>query len=127
MKPIMIALFLCAGGAWAADEVADRAAIEKAVATLGAFTADFDGRAELARMAQSDPNPSVVISKEPWGEATVSIPGVQIMAAIATKKIRFLTAEWAMVDAQGKAPLLFILKKEGTDWKIASLRILAEK
>ena len=32
----------------------------------------------------------------------------------------------AIVDASStKAPLLMVLKKEGTDWKIASLRMLA--
>jgi hypothetical protein len=30
------------------------------------------------------------------------------------------------VDVTGKAPALIVLKKVGTDWKIASLRRLAE-
>ncbi len=40
------------------------------------------------------------------------------------KKIRLLSADVAMVDGLCRGPLLLVLKKEGTDWKIASLRIL---
>ncbi len=80
MKPIMIAMVLFAGGIWAADAVADRAAIEKTVAALNTwpapanlFTADFDGRAELFRLSQNpqvvagEGKPTIEISKEPWG------------------------------------------------------------
>ncbi|MGA3189576.1 MAG: hypothetical protein ABSF22_20920 [Bryobacteraceae bacterium] len=141
MRSIIFAVVLFAGAA-GAEEFADRAAIEKTISALNVwpvradiFTADFDGRQELARLAQNpqvvaaDAKPSVEISKEPWGEATISLPGMilRISPAIVTKKIRFLSADVAMVDAVGKGPLLFVLKREGTDWKIASLRILAEK
>ena len=142
MKAIILAMFLCGGGAWAADEVAERAAIEKTIAALSVwpvranlFTADFDGRAELARLTQSsqivpgDAKPSVEISKEPWGEATISLPGTIVgrSPAIVTRKVRLLSADVAMVDAVAKGPVLIVLKREGTEWKIASLRILAEK
>jgi hypothetical protein len=151
MKSIVLAFVFCAGGVWGADEVADREAIQKTVAQLGVlpqradlFTADFDGRAELAGLrgvtcppevkgplcsAMGLPMPAgdtayeVVISKEPWGEATIS----RSRTVMVVKNIRFLTPEVAMVDAVGKTPLLILLKKEGTDWKIASLRMLAEK
>ena len=49
------------------------------------------------------------------------------VARIRITRIRFLTPEVAMVDAVAKDPLLIVMKKVGTDWKIASLRILAEK
>ncbi len=141
MKSILLAV-LFAGGVWAADEVADRAAIEKTIGALSVapiredlFTADFDGRAEMARltetprMVETDAKPTVVISKEPWGEATIVMQGmtVRAMPVIVVKKIRFLAAEVAMVDGMGRAPVLLVLKKYGTDWKVASLRILAEK
>ena len=141
MKSILLAV-LDAGGVWAAEEAADRAAIEKTIAALSVapvradlFTADFDGRAEMARltetprMVESDEKPTVVISKEPWGEATIVMQGmtVRAMPVIVVKKIRFLTPEVVMVDGVGRVPLLLVLKKVGTDWKIASLRILAEK
>jgi len=147
MKSIVLACVLCAGGIWGADEVAEREAIQKTVAQLGVFparadlfTADFDGRAELASlrgvtcppevtgplclaMVLPDTTYQVVISTKPWGEAEI----VRTRNVIVAKNIRFLAPEIAMVDAVGKNPLLIVLKKEGTDWKIASLRILAEK
>lgn len=161
MRRIVISLALFAGFAWA-DEVADRAAIEKTVAGLNVFppradlfTADFDGREELLRLRRTsilivcpevwgelcspagvtmettiDDRPGeVIISKEPWGEATISMPGsvVGMRVLILAKKIRFLTPEAAIVDAMGRRPVLIVLRKEGTDWKIASLRILAEE
>jgi hypothetical protein len=162
MKSILLAV-LFSSGVWAADEVADRAAIEKTIAALSVapvredlFTADFDGRAEMARLvtirfpvvcpevwgelcgAQTIPitvggQPGeLVISKAPWGEAILIPPGMSLPVdagapVIVVKKIRFLTPEVAMVDAVGRSSLLIVLKKYGTDWKIASLRILAEK
>lgn len=143
MKPIMIAAILLAGHVWAADEVADRTAIENTIRGLsmtpmrsGLFTSDFDDD-ELARYGKAPASESgsipitvqgvpgeVVISKEPMGEATWLPAGMH--ASMTIKKIRFLTPEIAMVDAIGKSPVLIVLKKIGPDWKIASLRRLAE-
>lgn len=141
MKSI-IALVLFAAGVWAADEVADRTAIENTIrvfsivplrATL--YTSDFD-QEELARFGKSPAPPNggipvaiegvpgtVVISKEPMGEAVWLPEGMH--GAVAVKKIRFVTPEVAMVDAEEKGPVLIVMKKVGTDWKIASLRRLA--
>jgi hypothetical protein len=147
MKFVMIAAVLLAGVV-RADEAADRASIEKTVSQMsaspapaGLFTEDFDGRTELARFGiptstgQCPENcPAgipivvanqpgvVVISKEPMGEA-VWLPKKPIVIS----KIRILTADVAMVDAVWTGPVLILLKKTGTDWKIASLRILAQK
>jgi hypothetical protein len=144
MKSIIIASVLFAGGVWAADEVADRAAIESTIRAFslmpgraGLLTSDFD-QEELARYGKTpaaeggaipiviDGVPgTVVISKEPMGEADWFPAGVS--ASIFTiRRIRFLTPEVAMVDAVGKGPMLIVMKKVGTDWKIASLRRLAE-
>jgi hypothetical protein len=143
MKSIIIVSIVFAGSIWAADEVADRAAIENTIRVLsvspthaGLFTSDFDDE-ELARFGKA---PAVdgaiqikvegapgtlVISKEPMGEADWFPAGMH--GSIAIKKIRFLTPDVAMVDAVGRTSVLIVLKKIGTDWKIASLRILAEK
>lgn len=158
MKGIVLAFVLCAGGVWAADEAADRADIEKTIRALSVwpthvqlFTADFEDQAVLSRvvrtgfpvvcpevwwetcgvsvrMPNTDQPGEIVISKEPWGEATWVPAGMNMnVARIRITRIRFLTPEVAMVDAVARDPLLIVLRKVGTNWKIASLRILAEK
>jgi len=144
MKSIVLALIFCACAAWASD----REEIEKTVSQLGVypppadlFTVDFDSREELSRLRSAivptiaiNPVPlqdrpgEVIISTEPWGEATILIPGspLSLRVVFLVKNIRFLTPEVALVDAQAKTPLLIVLRKEGPAWKIASLRILAE-
>jgi hypothetical protein len=152
MKSIVLAFVFCAGGVWAADEAADRAGVEQTIRALSIwptrvtlFTADFDNQRELLRVVRigfaavcpevwwetcvkRDEPGEVVISKEPWGEATWIPAGMNMnVARIRITRIRFLTPEVAMVDAESRDPLLIVMKKVGTDWKIASLRILAEK
>ena len=138
MKSIMIALVLFAGGIFAADEVADRAAIENTIRGLsvtpvraGLFTSDFDDRqpdppagAGAIPVVIDGASGTVVISKEPMGEAQWFPAGTH--GVIIVRKIRFITPEVAIVDAMGRGPMLIVLKKVGTDWKIASLRRLAE-
>lgn len=154
MKSIALALVLFTGLA-RADEVTDRVAIVKTINGLNVFpmpaalfTADFDGMAEIVRLRTAyfpvvcpevwgelcsaksipikvDEKPGeLIISKEPWGEA-IWVPATSM--PITPKKIRFLTSDVAMVDAVGNAPLFIVLRRQGADWKIASLRILAEK
>jgi hypothetical protein len=133
MKTIMLALVL-AGGIWAADEISDRAAIGKTIAELsfwpaptGLFTTGFEDRAELARFRGHAAVGELVISKEPWGEATWVPAGTSIpFTRIKTTKIRFLTPEVAMADVVGNGRAVLVLRKEGAVWKIASLRMLAE-
>ena len=143
MKSI-IALVLFTGAVWAADEAADRAAIENTIRVFsiapsraGLYTSDFD-HDELVRFGKS-PAPAdgsipiaidgvpgtLTISKEPMGEADWFPEGMHGM--IAVKRIRFITPEVAIVDAVEKGPVLIVMKKVGADWKIASLRRLAEK
>ena len=143
MKSIMVAAVLLAGSAWAADEVADRAAIQNTIRVLsttperaGLFTPDFDN-AELVRFQKAYPTVSgaipvklgdvpgeVVISKEPMGEADWFPAGMP--RSVTVKKIRFLTADVALVEAGVHTPVLIVMRKVGTDWKIASLRMLSE-
>jgi hypothetical protein len=123
---ILTAGILLASFAWAADEVGDRAAIEKAVRAMAPLASDFDGYAELAQLSVVADKPRVVISKEPWGEAQVVMPGTPTAASAVVTKIRFMTPTVAVVDAASvKASLFIVLRKEETGWKIASLRILA--
>jgi hypothetical protein len=128
MKSMFLAAVLLAPGIWAADEVADRAGIELTIRALnlnptrpGLFTSDFDS-AELERFRKGAPG-EIIISKEPMGEAIWLPAGMHLPLTI--RKIRFVTDDVAVVDAAGKAPVLIVMRKVGTDWKIASLRILA--
>ena len=73
---------------------------------------------------------TVTISHEPWGEATINLPGRESRTSIA-----FITADVALAegactyedDHSGSqtTPLLFVMKKEGDGWKIAFIRVLA--
>lgn len=132
----MLAAVLLSGSIWA-DDTADRAAIEKTVAAFNEspirtaiFAADFDGKAELQRLwetpkdAAGEAKPAVIVSKQPWGEATVVLPGMAAHAPVVVKKIRLISQDVGMADVAGNVPALIVLRKEGADWKIASLRIL---
>jgi len=164
----------------AADEAADRVAIDRTITALkevsqrgSLFTRDADASAELGRLpsvkllsfpilapvgdAASLPRtgtPTVTISKEPWGEVTINFPWMVALppgmrdlpsmasvplaeipdSKIATGAIRFITPDVALADAEWtykdgvtteSVPLLFVMKREDGDWKIASLRVPA--
>jgi hypothetical protein len=141
MKPVIFAMVF-AGAVWAADEAADRTAIENTVRFAcasptrpGLFTSDFDD-AELVRFKKVctpesgaipitvDGKPgTLVISKEPMGEATW-FPATA-NGSVGVKKIRFVTPDVAIVDVAAKSPVFMVLRRVGTDWKIASIRMLA--
>jgi hypothetical protein len=165
--------FLCLpllfGAAWA-DEAADRTAIARTVAALNEFpqrielfTPDADARPVLNqlwkgkrlvyRMQSRATNtaspslsghPTVTISHEPWGEATINFAGMAGMQRvelsnprIVGSNIRFITLDVALADGAltyddgnttaQTTPLLFVMKKQGADWKIASIRILTPR
>ncbi|MGD0497605.1 MAG: hypothetical protein ABSC23_04120 [Bryobacteraceae bacterium] len=156
MKALFLPLLLfsvCGG----ADEAADHTAITRAIAALnefpqpaGLFTADADGPAVIdqlwkgrrlayrMRPASSSDQPTVIISHEPWGEATINFPTVPVEIVnppVVGRTIRFVTPNVALVDGAftvdadsvnpQTTPLLFVMKKERQDWKIASIRVLA--
>ena len=160
MKAVFCLPLLLAAGAWA-DENADRAAIERVIAAVNSvpapdalFTADTDAADALKRIWRDNPpvyrfpsrngeraplgTPTVTISHEPWGEATIGVtmpPGEIVNPRIEVRSIRFLTADVALADAAcvyrtasgtRARPLLFVMRKEGDAWKIASLRLLAQ-
>ena len=143
-----------AGADEASDRVAIGraiAAVNNVPAPDALFTADSDAADALQRICRDNPPvyrfPSwerghaapgtVSISQEPWGEATIGLPlppGEITNPRIEGRSIRFLTQDVALVDgacvyrtAAGTriTPLLFVMKKDADDWKIASLRVLA--
>jgi hypothetical protein len=144
--------------ALAADEAADRAAIGQTIATLNQFPQPAglfmdDAVSELGRLpgvntVQFQPNAkvvtagglTVVISREPWGEAQICPPCVFpqplviVNPQFASGAIRFITPDVAMVegsytrrngDLVQTTPLLFLMRRDGDVWKIASVRLLA--
>jgi hypothetical protein len=157
-----------------ADEAVGRAAIHRTIAALNRpsqrerlFTEDADAASELARLPKARPvalpgspdnaprspgpdHPSVTISHDPWGEASINFPGMPplppadfypwinllINPRIVGGAIRFITPDvalveggWIQQDSAGTQtiPLFFVMKKEGDNWKIASLRVLASR
>jgi hypothetical protein len=130
MKSAICFGLLLASGLWA-DDATDRIAITQTISSLDGnhpalFTADFSDGAEFRRMSNVG---TVVISKEPWGEANVILPPSGVRR-FAVQSIRFLTGEVALVDAldrnNGNATVLLVMKKEGADWKLASYKRIAE-
>jgi hypothetical protein len=84
--------------------------------------------------------PTITISHEPWGEAMINFPEmtafpVEILnPRIVRRTIRFITPDVALAEGtwtyEGsgstlRKPLLFVMKKEGATWRIASLHLLA--
>lgn len=132
---LCVPLFLLDNTAWA-DSAADHAAIERIVKAVFAgastgrpvstlFAADADS--EYERLKQLDEQ-LVAQAKEPLSEVTV--PHVVI------RSIRFVTPDVALVDAantqygsmilQTRIPVLLVLRREGIDWRIVSLRVLVD-
>ena len=144
-----------------ADEVTDRDAIRGVIATLNdatlndspsaAFAANSDAASELARLRQLHPadfrliappedssvqtsNPTVVISKDPWGEARIDFSTV---SARVNRSITFVEPDVALAEGAyayrdtsamlQTTPLLFVMRREGDGWKIAALRALAAR
>src|SRR5216684_2473608 len=148
MRPILCLSVLLASSGWA-DELDDRASIAKTISTLNtsaigatSFTADFNF-AELERVW---PTVSlwgigpwkVVISDEPWVEAQVApvmtVP-LQAPPRLVIRSVRFITTDVALVDAVSESrdgtpprrvPVLLVMRREGTDWRIASVRKVAQ-
>ena len=128
MKWTLCVSLLLGSCIWA-DESADRAGVAATMARLSAsdpqpllFTADFADAAEYGRAATVG---SVVISKEPWGEATIVLPGAT-MPRFVVRSVRFVTGDVALVDALDRkndnGTVLLVMRKEGVDWRVAAFR-----
>lgn len=120
MRAIACIPFLFATLAWA-DQSADRAAIERVIDAWndGRRSADLftaDARKELDGQS--------IWERRPWSEET---PPRLVM-----QSLRFVTPDVALVDASNtqfgsmilvrKAPVLLVMKKEGSAWRIAAIR-----
>jgi hypothetical protein len=115
-----------------ADSDADRTAIQSVIATLNDHTAptstlfatDGADSAELGRLADLDRMLSR--SAEPLSEVTAP--------KITVRSIRFITPDVALVDGINaqygsvivtkSVPVLLVMKKEGSNWRIASFRTI---
>ena len=153
MKTVVCLAVLLTSAGWA-DEATDRVAIEATVARLNTspslpslFTKDFANANELRSFLTGSsvgPFPAegvtirtegatVVISKEPMGEAalyttpTLTAP----VAHFVPRSITFISANSYVVVAvheRGlqRVPVLFVVRQEESSWRIASFRVLAE-
>jgi hypothetical protein len=129
---VSVAMLLFASLALA-DSDADRTAIESIITTLNdhaapastLFTTDGADSAELGRLADLDRMLSH--SEEPLSEVTA--PRIMV------RSIRFITPDVALVDGinaqygsvilRKSVPVLLVMKKEGSNWRIASFRTIA--
>jgi hypothetical protein len=81
---------------------------------------------------------TLVISREPMGEATLfTVPPMAVpLASFVIRSVTFISSDTAVVVAVHQrqfgpiasrlVPVLFVLRHEGSDWRIASFRVLAE-
>jgi hypothetical protein len=129
VKIVLCLAILITPALWA-DEAADRTAIKATIAALNSsltpasiFTADFPYAAELQHLRETPPTFTVVISREPWGEATwYSTP-----PRFLTRSVTFVAPDTAVVVATyERQPVLFVVKLESSSWRIASFRTLPE-
>jgi hypothetical protein len=132
VKVALSLAILAASAVWA-DEAADRAAVEATVAALNTppvsnvFTADFPNTAELQRFRdEAVPGVAVVVSKEPMGEATWH-PAPASARRFVTRSVTFVAPDTAVVVATyGRQSVLFVVRIENSNWRIASFHALPE-
>jgi len=87
---------------------------------------DFDRLIDLHRRA-SLPGGVIIGTDEPWTALT--------LPRVVSGAIRFITPAVAIVDGASiirgavmlapRVPLLFVMKKEDTEWRISAIRVLA--
>ncbi len=126
----------------------DRVSIDRAITSLNdparrtsAFAQEGDARARYAELRASTPTtgfrilgpvesarPVVRISHEPWGEAEISLPNTRSGIVFIGSDVALSEGACVYEVAEGitrTKPLLFVLRREMGEWKIASLRVLA--
>jgi hypothetical protein len=130
------------------------AALNASPSQTNLFTGDFTNADELHRFLGevgpiTMPFPAegvtvqteagtLVISHEPMGEATLyTVPAIAIpRARFVTRSVTFVSPDTSVVvavherqfrpNAPRLVPVLFVLRHEGSEWSIASFRVLAE-
>ncbi len=128
---LVLASLVWADIAWA-DATSDRAAIESVISRLNdavtpvstLFTTDTaDNPAQLVQLVGR--NRVSAANAQPFSE--ISVPKIVVHA------VQFVTPEVALVDAANaqygsnmvrSVPILFVLKRQGDDWRIAAYRII---
>lgn len=134
MRAAWIIAFLLAGMLWA-DEAADRKAIERVIERLNftaerpsLFVAGADVAAELKRLDRAGCNMPGILPKV-WSEVPAprfSRPAVQFIAAgVALADVDYVQYN-SLAAAFVHTPIVVILKREGGEWKIATLRAPAD-
>jgi len=90
------------------------------------------GRVEIPEGAR----PTIQISHEPWGEATIYFPSPRtevVNPRVVTDEVRFVLDDLAIVDAafvydsetgRQRTRLFFVLRKDHDEWKIAAVRVV---
>jgi hypothetical protein len=75
----------------------------------------------------------------PWREAQIEVPAPSIELKnprVVSGFVRFVSEDVALVDGslveqrdggRESTPLLFVVERDGDDWKIADLRVVAER
>lgn len=149
MKLALCLTILIASSAWAADEAADRASIEKVVSTLsntpdspGLFTADFADQLTLQLLEVTHDEPAAGLLKaaaqcdphQVWGESNPCVPKNLLPSSrFAVQSVRWITPDVALVDALNnrtaagislRSPVVLLLRKEKDVWRIAGIREL---
>jgi hypothetical protein len=143
-----VAFVLCAATLASSQEsAADQ--IERTITSLNdparrsdAFAQESDGLSRYEELRASLPGsafrilgpmesarPVLTISHEPWGEANILFPDPRHSGTVFVGPDVALSEALCVYQHPGELtrtiPLLFVLKREGATWKIASLRILA--
>jgi hypothetical protein len=140
MRTLLAFLLLSGATLWAADEAADRAAIDNVIAALNdaaqrpaLFTKSPDSKVDFENLINlhltNTPGANVAGMNETWQVLTVP--------KVVSGKIRFITPAVATVEGAStvdgavtmtrRVPLLFVLKKEGGKWRIDTVRVMAGK
>lgn len=155
----LASLFICS---IFADDTSDRNAIDRTIAALNHIPRDpnlitEEAALELNRLPTVTPEfgifrpqrdkstpsdrPRVVISHEPWAEATIDFSSVPCLVTLETlnprisnEAIHFITSDVAVADGiwtfrresapTQTVPMLFVLKKAGDEWRIEMIRAL---
>jgi hypothetical protein len=135
---VLLFLPLSLAIALAADQAEDRAAIEKVIAALNdpaeranLFLKDVDSAINFDRLIDLHRLPAPprgIGMNETWRQLTVP--------RVVSERIRFVTPDVAVVDGAStidgaitlarRVPLLFVMKKNGAEWRISVVRMLAE-
>jgi hypothetical protein len=123
----------------ALNEVPPRQSLFTADASIAPeFDRLWEGkRLSYARVAPPEgARPTIEISHEPWGEATIGFPRLRMEVTnprVVSDEIRFVLDDVAMVDGvfvyesetgSQRTRLFFVLRRDHDAWRIAAVRVV---